>query len=126
MKSRPKRTRKHRDRRLEPAKKGQRQTDNNGPIERLIEWQEHRYDPGYYTGGNIHPLYAASRPNKYGYILIAWAVMILIVVVLGIRAGAMDWWAVTVSTALMLFLFLVGFKLIRKKDKPAVKTTEEQ
>ena len=86
----------------------------NDPIERLTEWQEHRYDPGYYTGGNIHPLFTASRPNKYGYFLIVGAIMILVLLVLGIRAGAMNWYAV-VPTAFMLFLFLVGFKLIKKQ-----------
>jgi len=29
------------------------------------------YDPGYFTGGNIHPLLKAKRPNKYGYVLIS-------------------------------------------------------
>ena len=86
----------------------------NDPIERLTEWQEHRYDPGYYTGGNIHPLFTASRPNKYGYFLIVAAIMILVLLVLGIRAGDMNWYAV-VPTAFMLFLILVGFKLIKKQ-----------
>lgn len=93
-----------------------RKVEDNGndSIERLIEWQEHRYDPGYYTGGNIHPLFAASRPNKYGYFLIVGAIMTLIVLVLGIRSGAMDWYAVTVTTAFILFLVVVGLELIKK------------
>lgn len=89
-------------------------TQEEKPVEKLIEWQEHRYDPGYYTGGNIHPLYAAARPNKYGYFLILGAVMTSLVLVLGIRAGAMNWYSVSVTTALVLFMFLVGFKLIKK------------
>jgi hypothetical protein len=98
-----------------PARAFETSENQNDPIERLTEWQEHRYDPGYYTGGNIHPLFAASRPNKYGYFLIVVAIMTLIVLVLGIRAGAMDWYAVTVTTALILFLVVVGFKLIKKR-----------
>ena len=27
-----------------------------GYIEDIEEWQEHQYDPGYYTGGNIPPM----------------------------------------------------------------------
>jgi len=51
-------------------------TDND-PFRDVKDWQDHRYDPGYFTGGNIHPILKAKRPNKYGYVLIlgglAWA-----------------------------------------------------
>jgi hypothetical protein len=47
-------------------KKGQIDID---PFHDIKDWQDHRYDPGYFTGGNIHPLLKASRPNKYGYVL---------------------------------------------------------
>lgn len=40
------------------------------PFRDIKDWQDHRYDPGYFTGGNIHPLLKARRPNKYGYFLI--------------------------------------------------------
>ncbi len=92
----------------------QQQPDVNDPVERLIEWQEHRYDAGYYTGGNIHPLFTASRPNKYGYVLIAGAIMVTIVLVLGIRADVMDWYSVTVTAAFVIFSLVVGIKLIKK------------
>ena len=42
----------------------------NDPIRRLMEWQDHRYDPGYFLGGRIHPILLAPRPNKFGYLLI--------------------------------------------------------
>jgi hypothetical protein len=28
---------------------------DNDPIKGYIEWSEHRYDPGYYLGGNLPP-----------------------------------------------------------------------
>lgn len=45
-------------------------TEDDDPFRNLNEWQDHRYDPGYFTGGKIHPLLKARRPNKYGYVLI--------------------------------------------------------
>jgi len=41
--------------------------------------------------------------------------MILLLLLLGIRAGAMDWYSVTVQGALIPFMFVVGFKLIKKQ-----------
>jgi hypothetical protein len=41
--------------------------EDNDPFRDVKDWQDHRYDPGYFTGGNIHPLLKARRPNKYGY-----------------------------------------------------------
>ncbi len=31
------------------------------PIGDYVEWTEHRYDPGYYLGGNISPFLRKSR-----------------------------------------------------------------
>jgi len=59
------------------------QTKDYDPIENLKEWQDHRYDPGYFTGGNIHPTLKARRPNKYGYFLLFGALIIIIVLFLG-------------------------------------------
>jgi hypothetical protein len=47
------------------------------PAPEYTEWIAHRYDPGYYLGGRIHPLLKRRRdasgnyrPNPYGYLLI--------------------------------------------------------
>jgi hypothetical protein len=40
------------------------------PFERIREWQDHRYDPGYFTGGRISPFLTGPRPNRYGWVLI--------------------------------------------------------
>lgn len=48
--------------------------------------------------------------------------MIIVIFVLGIRAGAIDWWAVSVSTAFMIFLLIVGVKLISRQRRPGAKT----
>lgn len=45
---------------------------NENYIEELKEWQEHQYDPGYYTGGKIHPsLRKPGKPKVYGVFIIA-------------------------------------------------------
>jgi hypothetical protein len=41
------------------------------PLADLREWQDHRLDPGHFTGGNVHPVLRARRPNRYGYVLLA-------------------------------------------------------
>jgi hypothetical protein len=48
------------------------------PFHDVKDWQDHRYDPGYYTGGNIHPLLKARRPNKYGYVLVFSGLIMLL------------------------------------------------
>jgi hypothetical protein len=40
------------------------------PFSDIQEWQDHRLDPGHFTGGNIHPVLRSRRPNRYGYILL--------------------------------------------------------
>jgi hypothetical protein len=86
------------------------------PIRRITEWQEHRYDPGHYTGGNIHPLITARRPNRYGYLLIVSGVLVLTLIVLEIRAGRIDWYGTFVSLVFVCFVLGVGFKLITRQD----------
>ena len=39
-------------------------------IDRFIEWQEHQYDPGYWTRGRIPPFLLGKRPNKMGYTIL--------------------------------------------------------
>ncbi len=43
-----------------------------GYFNKLNEWQEHQYDPGYYTGGNIPPI--ITNPRKYS--VIGWLFII--------------------------------------------------
>ena len=94
---------------------------NDNPIERLYEWQEDRYDPGYFIGGNIHPLISGPRPNKYGYLLIASGLMTVIIMVLALKAGQLPLYEVFVLTPLIVLVFVAGFKLIRKQNRNRVK-----
>jgi hypothetical protein len=40
------------------------------PFAEIREWQDHRLDPGYFTGGRIHPMYRSRKPNRWGWVLI--------------------------------------------------------
>jgi hypothetical protein len=97
----------------EPPGTDPRKSSHNDPVERLIEWQEHRYDPGYFTGANIHPLLRGPRPNKYGYLLMVVASMTAILTILSLRAGVMPLYQAFVIAPFLLLIFLAGFKLIR-------------
>src|SRR4030095_12027051 len=59
-------------------------------------------------------MFIESRYNRYGYFLIVGGIMSLVTLMLGIRAGAMNWYQSFVTTTFILFAHLVGFKLIRK------------
>jgi len=48
-------------------------------IDRFIEWQEHQYDPGYWTGGRIPPFLLGKRPNKMGYTILVLGFLYLII-----------------------------------------------
>ena len=95
-------------------------TAKHDSIELLNERRKHPDDADFAT--EIDPAVVSDdygdlpwRPNRYGYLLIVGAIMTLIVLVLEIQAGAMNWYLVFVLMALMLFEFLVGFKLIKKR-----------
>jgi hypothetical protein len=41
----------------------QHHKEKSDALERALEAQNHRYDPGYYMGGQINLLISARRPN---------------------------------------------------------------
>jgi hypothetical protein len=84
--------------------------EDNDPFRDLKEWQDHRYDPGYFTGGNIHPLLKARRPNKYGYVLILSGACILFLALFG------RWYDAVLQIALALLMIAAGVKLAKGTD----------
>ncbi|NIN67266.1 MAG: hypothetical protein GTO63_21720 [Anaerolineae bacterium] len=51
-------------------------------IDDWVEWQDHIFVPGYWTGGRIPPFLLGKRPNKVGYILLAQGLFCLTVLAL--------------------------------------------
>ncbi|OPX41906.1 hypothetical protein CLHUN_42200 [Ruminiclostridium hungatei] len=54
-------------------------------FEKLNEWQEHQYDLGHYTGGNISPIISdPGRPSVLGWFFVIssliFSVLILVVI----------------------------------------------
>lgn len=46
----------------------------------FVEWQDHQYDPGHWTGGNRHPIYRRGKGSRrYGYMSIALGVFLIMV-----------------------------------------------
>jgi len=85
--------------------------EDNDPFRDVKDWQDHRYDPGYFTGGNIHPILKARRPNKYGYVLILSGL-------LGFLFSAFFgpdrlWTEVILQIAMALLLIAAGVKLVK-------------
>jgi hypothetical protein len=48
----------------------ERHKGQGDPFADIKEWQDHRLDPGHFTGGNVHPVLKSKRANKYGYLLL--------------------------------------------------------
>jgi hypothetical protein len=105
----------------EPPRVDIRESGLDDPVERLMEWQEHRYDPGYYTGGKIHPLLRARRPNKSGYVLIVCGLLYTIPMILTLRSDPMPWYPILVWAPILVLIVLAGFRLIRGERKGPTK-----
>jgi hypothetical protein len=81
----------------------------------LTEWQDHLYDPGYFTGDNIDPLLTGPRPNRYGYVLIfAGAIMLIFMAVTTVKEK-LAWPILITGIPLSVLVLLAGFKLIKKQ-----------
>jgi hypothetical protein len=90
--------------------------EDNDPFRDVKDWQDHRYDPGYFTGGNIHPLLKARRPNKYGYILILSGLVSLFIAFFG---RDRSWIEVVPQIAMALLLVAAGVKLVKGTEPSA-------
>ncbi|HEY1251888.1 MAG TPA: hypothetical protein VGH97_11920 [Thermoanaerobaculia bacterium] len=82
------------------------------PLADIREVQDHRLDPGHFTGGNIHPILRSKRAHWYGYLLLASGFVGVFLLGHLIRSGQM--WLVA-GTALMAAVGIVaGLSLIRR------------
>jgi len=88
----------------------------NDPIARLMEWQDHRYDPGYFLGGRIHPILLAPRPKKFGYLLIIFGSSYLLLPCFLVSADPLRLLDLEFGcgiAALMLLLMLTGYGTVQ-------------
>ena len=82
-----------------------------------MEWQDHRYDPGSFLGGRIHPILLAPRPNKFGYLLVILGSAYFLQPILLVSADPppiLDWkFSGDTLVALILLLMLEGFGAVQ-------------
>ncbi|MDP4093857.1 MAG: hypothetical protein Q8920_10895 [Bacillota bacterium] len=90
-------------------------------IENLIDWEEHQYVAGYYTGGRLHPLYRnPGRPDMLGWIMVITSVLFGIMLILAVISGTgkdtsfneIMW--VAGFFIILIVEFLVGVRFIKK------------
>ena len=98
-----------------------RRTDDG--LNGFVEWQDHQYDPGHWTGGNRHPIYRRGKGSKrYGYSYIATGVFLVVMILilyLGVATGLIGGnglWEDLLTMGLLLtgpiILILVGVRYV--------------
>jgi hypothetical protein len=83
------------------------------PFHDIREWQDHRYDPGYFTGGRIHPLYRASRPNRAGYVLLVFGGVSVAMLAIMVARGEEALVGILTVGAFAALQIAAGLRLIR-------------
>ena len=91
---------------------------NRDPFRDIREWQDHRYDPGYFTGGRIHPILKGRRPNRYGWLLLASGLVGFAFIFARSDGGDFAWWQYVLGAAYGLLYVVAGFKLLRRQPDP--------
>jgi hypothetical protein len=92
------------------------------PFADMREWQDHRYDPGYFLGGRIHPILKAGRPNRYGWVLLVIGAFGF-VLIFSLPRGQNLWWQYVIAAAYFIVYFLAGVKLLRRGAGNSVRST---
>jgi hypothetical protein len=94
----------------------------NDPFKEWKEIQDHQHDPGYWTGGRVHPLFRRRRHgNMYGCLLLP-AGMFVIASAAG-RFRTLDWSSLGDALWLLAGMVMVvaGGRLLR----PAPREVEQ-
>ena len=88
------------------------------PVAWAIEHDEHRYDPGYWTGGRTHPILRAGRPNRYGFYLIFGSFLTLgIGAFVASSSGDGGLATFLLCVGISAVQLVVGWALVRRRSK---------
>lgn len=94
-------------------------------IQKLEEWQDRQYDPGYYTGGRILPsLTHAGRPKLLGWFFVIVSVILFVTMtfVLVYNFGEKDVLSISamviISYGFILLQLIGGLRLVKKGSTP--------
>ena len=88
---------------------------NHDPFRDIREWQDHRYDPGYFTGGRVHPILKGGRPNPYGFVLLVSGLFSVFLLGGFVRTG--QTWLIFTTGFGGFVAVAVGFALLRRGKK---------
>lgn len=105
----------------------------NDPLQDLIDYEEHRYDPGYWPTewarkGRFHPLYAAMRKERLSSFYRALLMTLvlgqipLFSVLLNLRDSLPYAWLWIVAALVVLFFglwYLIHRSMVRTNSRPA-------
>lgn len=90
-------------------------------FDKLNEWQEHQYDPGHYTGGNIPPILSnPGRPFVLGLLFIISSILTaFLIIILVFNSFDKDQILPIIATIIMIIgfctiQFVAGVRLIQK------------
>ena len=84
------------------------------PFEDWREWQDHRYDPGYFLGGRIHPLYKGKHSTPFGCAFLLMGTFALAFGFATLRHPSSAWQAV-VPLLVGLLMVLAGSRMMAGK-----------
>jgi hypothetical protein len=62
--------------------------EQKDPVAWAVEHDGHRYDPGYWTGGRLHPVLRSGRSSRYGLYLVFASFVTLVFGAFAVMAGA--------------------------------------
>lgn len=89
---------------------------SQNPIERWKEWLKNRYNPGYFTGGRIHPTYRASGLSV-GIMFILSGIMPLVLVALSVFTGIEEGEAGVLAFELGIGLVMIVAGLVKMGER---------
>lgn len=94
---------------------------NHGYIRKLKEWQENQFNPGYFTGSNMHPILTnPGRPGLMGWTLVIVSIVftLLTVIIVLFRLGLKNPFdkiiIISISLCIYSLQFIVGLRFIIK------------
>ncbi|HEX2062025.1 MAG TPA: hypothetical protein VHK90_14885, partial [Thermoanaerobaculia bacterium] len=94
------------------------QRGEEGPFDTWNEVQDHRYDPGYWTGGRVHPIHRRrAGGNRYGWLLVLSGMVTIAFGASSLRSA--DWSLAPTILMLVVGLIMVvaGFRLVAPQKK---------
>lgn len=87
-------------------------------MQKLKEWQDKQFVPGYYTGGRIHPLLShPGKPQLLGVLLLILGLPMPVIEVISLVRGDADLLEAAIPVIFSLIICAAGIRLLFKKHR---------